>query len=245
MIRAFLTSRSRPIVSAGNEFGPPARGRACGVRGDAQDRSHQLHRRHQRDGPAHQPAHCPEHHPSDAADVPGRAGPPLRPPAQHHLGHRRGTHRRGVGHRGRDRRVRPGTPGRASCTSMSSAPASSRPTSGPRRRGSGSPGSTRGSSCMTAWPTPGTPAEFLRQLAQTVDAFRSAHRQITCEGMGVSVAGRVEQLGPPRVRAEPPLGAGRSQGHDRGAPWGSRSRSRTRRARARWRNCGSGTTRTT
>ena len=48
---------------------------------------------------------------------------------------------------------------------------------------------------LTAWPTPGTPAEFLRQLVQTVDAFRSAHRQITCEGMGVSVAGRVNSSG--------------------------------------------------
>jgi predicted NBD/HSP70 family sugar kinase len=48
---------------------------------------------------------------------------------------------------------------------------------------------------QTAWPTPATPSEFARQLAQAAGAFRTAHREITCEGMGVSVAGRVNSSG--------------------------------------------------
>jgi predicted NBD/HSP70 family sugar kinase len=48
---------------------------------------------------------------------------------------------------------------------------------------------------QTAWVTPDTPVEFARQLARTVAAFRGAHRQIRCEGVGISVAGRVNCAG--------------------------------------------------
>ena len=59
---------------------------------------------------------------------------------------------------------------------------------------------------QTAWPTPSTPAEFAGELARTVKAFRSAHREIVCEGMGVSVPGRVDDTG--RLMFAPNLGWG-------------------------------------
>jgi predicted NBD/HSP70 family sugar kinase len=47
----------------------------------------------------------------------------------------------------------------------------------------------------TAWPTPKTAAAFVRELAETTRAFKRAHGEIVYEGMGVSVAGRVDSSG--------------------------------------------------
>jgi predicted NBD/HSP70 family sugar kinase len=57
---------------------------------------------------------------------------------------------------------------------------------------------------QTAWPTPRKPAVFADTLARTVDGFRKAHREIVCEGMGVSVPGRVDGSG--RLVFAPNLG---------------------------------------
>jgi predicted NBD/HSP70 family sugar kinase len=48
---------------------------------------------------------------------------------------------------------------------------------------------------QTDWPTPGDPNEFACKLGQTVAAFRSAHREIVYEGVGVSLPGRVDESG--------------------------------------------------
>jgi predicted NBD/HSP70 family sugar kinase len=48
---------------------------------------------------------------------------------------------------------------------------------------------------QTAWPTPRKPAAFAEALARSVDTFRKAHRDIVCEGMGVSLPGRVDESG--------------------------------------------------
>lgn len=48
---------------------------------------------------------------------------------------------------------------------------------------------------QTAWPTPRTTGEFAQELARTAESFRVAHGEIICEGMGVSVAGRVDSSG--------------------------------------------------
>jgi predicted NBD/HSP70 family sugar kinase len=48
---------------------------------------------------------------------------------------------------------------------------------------------------QTAWPTPATPAAFADEVARTTRAFRSAHGEIVCEGMGVSVPGRIDAAG--------------------------------------------------
>lgn len=48
---------------------------------------------------------------------------------------------------------------------------------------------------QTEWPTPATPAEFARELARTAEAFRAAHGDNVCEGIGVSLAGRVDASG--------------------------------------------------
>jgi len=48
---------------------------------------------------------------------------------------------------------------------------------------------------QTAWPTPETPAGFVHELTRTAAAFKSAHGEIVCEGMGVSLAGRVDGSG--------------------------------------------------
>jgi predicted NBD/HSP70 family sugar kinase len=45
------------------------------------------------------------------------------------------------------------------------------------------------------WPTPREPDAFVRELARTVATFRSAHPQVVCEGMGVSLPGRVDASG--------------------------------------------------
>jgi predicted NBD/HSP70 family sugar kinase len=59
---------------------------------------------------------------------------------------------------------------------------------------------------QTSWTTPADPAAFARELARTVKAFRSAHPKIVCEGMGVSLPGRVDQTG--RLVFAPNLGWG-------------------------------------
>ena len=48
---------------------------------------------------------------------------------------------------------------------------------------------------QTAWSTPRDPATFVRTLSQTVAEFRAAHPQMVCEGMGVSLPGRVDTSG--------------------------------------------------
>jgi predicted NBD/HSP70 family sugar kinase len=48
---------------------------------------------------------------------------------------------------------------------------------------------------QTAWPTPATPEAFVEEVARTTQAFRGAHGEIVCEGMGVSVPGRVDNSG--------------------------------------------------
>lgn len=48
---------------------------------------------------------------------------------------------------------------------------------------------------QTAWPTPRDPAAFMRALSRTVAEFRAAHPHMVCEGMGVSLPGRVDASG--------------------------------------------------
>ena len=48
---------------------------------------------------------------------------------------------------------------------------------------------------QTAWPTPGTPEGFAAELARTVASFRNSHPEIVCEGVGVSLPGRVDSAG--------------------------------------------------
>jgi predicted NBD/HSP70 family sugar kinase len=48
---------------------------------------------------------------------------------------------------------------------------------------------------QTSWPTPRKPAAFAEMLARTVDSFRATHPQIVCEGIGVSVPGRMDECG--------------------------------------------------
>jgi predicted NBD/HSP70 family sugar kinase len=48
---------------------------------------------------------------------------------------------------------------------------------------------------QASWPTPQDPAGFVEQLARTTAAFRQAHPQFVCEGMGVSLPGRVDRSG--------------------------------------------------
>ncbi len=59
---------------------------------------------------------------------------------------------------------------------------------------------------QTTWPTPRKPAAFAETLARTVESFRKTHRDIVCEGMGVSVPGRVDDTG--RLLFAPNLGWG-------------------------------------
>ena len=59
---------------------------------------------------------------------------------------------------------------------------------------------------QTTWPTPRRPAAFAETLARTVAAFRKAHPEIVCEGMGLSVPGRVDDTG--RLVLAPNLGWG-------------------------------------
>ena len=48
---------------------------------------------------------------------------------------------------------------------------------------------------QTSWPTPRDPAVFVRELARTASALRKAYPQFVCEGMGVSLPGRVDRCG--------------------------------------------------
>jgi len=54
------------------------------------------------------------------------------------------------------------------------------------------------------WPTPPSPDLFVRELAQSIAKLRTAHRGIACEGVGVSVPGRVDPQG--RMIFAPNLG---------------------------------------
>jgi predicted NBD/HSP70 family sugar kinase len=57
---------------------------------------------------------------------------------------------------------------------------------------------------QTSWPTPASPAQFFDEVVRTFKAFRSAHGEIVYEGVGVSVAGRVDTSG--RLVFAPNLG---------------------------------------
>jgi len=57
---------------------------------------------------------------------------------------------------------------------------------------------------QTSWPTPRDPVSFVASVARSVDAFRVAHPQTVCEGMGVSLPGRVDREG--RLMFAPNLG---------------------------------------
>jgi predicted NBD/HSP70 family sugar kinase len=48
---------------------------------------------------------------------------------------------------------------------------------------------------QTAWPTPDSPEAFVRELAEKVVLLRRSHPQVSVEGMGVSLPGRVDQSG--------------------------------------------------
>jgi predicted NBD/HSP70 family sugar kinase len=48
---------------------------------------------------------------------------------------------------------------------------------------------------QTSWPTPADPVAFVEHLARTVAAFRAAHPHIVCDGIGVSLPGRVDRSG--------------------------------------------------
>ena len=48
---------------------------------------------------------------------------------------------------------------------------------------------------QTTWPTPPDADGFVRELARTVRAFRTAHPRLICEGLGVSLPGRVDAAG--------------------------------------------------
>ena len=48
---------------------------------------------------------------------------------------------------------------------------------------------------QTSWPTPKDPMAFVAEVARTVDAFKVAHPQLVCEGVGVSLPGRVDHTG--------------------------------------------------
>ena len=57
---------------------------------------------------------------------------------------------------------------------------------------------------QTSWPTPREPDVFVRELKRTVAALRRAHPRIVCEGIGVSLPGRVDRSG--RLMFAPNLG---------------------------------------
>jgi predicted NBD/HSP70 family sugar kinase len=57
---------------------------------------------------------------------------------------------------------------------------------------------------QASWPTPKDPKTFVAEVARTVAGFRAAHPQIVCEGMGVSLPGRVDNTG--RLVFAPNLG---------------------------------------
>jgi predicted NBD/HSP70 family sugar kinase len=57
---------------------------------------------------------------------------------------------------------------------------------------------------QTSWPTPKDPTAFIGEVARTFDAFKAAPPHMVCEGMGVSLPGRVDQSG--RLIFAPNLG---------------------------------------
>ena len=57
---------------------------------------------------------------------------------------------------------------------------------------------------QTVWPTPGEPDLFIQELSGSIAKLRSEHPRIACEGIGVSVPGRVDQSG--RLIFAPNLG---------------------------------------
>jgi predicted NBD/HSP70 family sugar kinase len=59
---------------------------------------------------------------------------------------------------------------------------------------------------QTSWPTPKDAVAFVRELAHAADVLRAAHPTISCEGMGVSLPGRVDRNG--RLVFAPNLGWG-------------------------------------
>ena len=59
---------------------------------------------------------------------------------------------------------------------------------------------------QTSWPTPKDAGTFVKELARAVEALRADHRRISCEGMGVSLPGRVDRQG--RLVFAPNLGLG-------------------------------------
>jgi predicted NBD/HSP70 family sugar kinase len=48
---------------------------------------------------------------------------------------------------------------------------------------------------QTSWSTPHTPEAFVRKLARTVTTMQRAHPRVVCEGMGISLPGRVDSTG--------------------------------------------------
>ena len=57
---------------------------------------------------------------------------------------------------------------------------------------------------QTVWPTPREPERFIRELSRSVAELRSVHPRIVCEGIGVSLPGRVDGSG--RLIFAPNLG---------------------------------------
>jgi predicted NBD/HSP70 family sugar kinase len=57
---------------------------------------------------------------------------------------------------------------------------------------------------QTSWPTPRHPDEFIDELTRSIAALRSTHARIVCEGVGVSLPGRVDGSG--RLIFAPNLG---------------------------------------
>jgi predicted NBD/HSP70 family sugar kinase len=55
-----------------------------------------------------------------------------------------------------------------------------------------------------SFPTPGDPAVFVRSVARTIASLRAAHPRMVCEGVGVSLPGRVDAAG--RLVFAPNLG---------------------------------------
>ena len=48
---------------------------------------------------------------------------------------------------------------------------------------------------QSSWSTPHTPEAFVRKLARSVTTMRRAHPRVVCEGMGISLPGRVNAAG--------------------------------------------------
>ena len=55
-----------------------------------------------------------------------------------------------------------------------------------------------------SFPTPGDPTVFVRSVARTIASLRAAHPRMVCEGVGVSLPGRVDAAG--RLVFAPNLG---------------------------------------